>query len=394
MTRRLRLSRTTSMRSSATSSSSAASGSSRRGRRHDRGDRLDHRAGDGPRPRGHARTTSTAPSPPPARRSTAWSQVTADRPRRGAAAAIAAGLAARGRRDRRADRARGRHADRRSRPHDPGRPAGDVVRRRCPQVIERDRPGRSRSATRSIVREPVGVVGAITPWNYPLHQICAKVAPALAAGCTVVVKPSEVTPLNAFMLAEIIEEVGLPAGVFNLVHRLRPGRRRGDRGAPGRRHGLVHRLDRAPASASREVARRNRQARRARARRQVAERDPRRRRPRRPRSSHGVSSCFLNSGQTCTALTRMLVPARAAAEAEAIAAAVAEQIDGRRPVRARRRPRAAGLGRPARARARLHPQGQSRRARSCVAGGAEPPEGLEQRLLRAADRLLRRDART
>src|SRR3954447_10773074 len=59
-----------------------------------------------------------------------------------------------------------------------------------------------------IVREPAGVLGAITPWNYPLHQIAAKVAPALAAGCTVVLKPSEVVPLNAFILAEVIEEVG------------------------------------------------------------------------------------------------------------------------------------------------------------------------------------------
>src|ERR1700732_3471079 len=71
--------------------------------------------------------------------------------------------------------------------------------------------------TSLVVREPVGVVGCITPWNYPLHQIAAKVAPALAAGCTVVLKPSEVAPLNAFILAEIIDEVGLPAGVFNLV---------------------------------------------------------------------------------------------------------------------------------------------------------------------------------
>jgi len=61
-----------------------------------------------------------------------------------------------------------------------------------------------------VVREPIGVVGAITPWNYPLHQIAAKVAPALAAGCTVVLKPSEVAPLNAFILAEIIDDVGLP----------------------------------------------------------------------------------------------------------------------------------------------------------------------------------------
>ena len=68
-----------------------------------------------------------------------------------------------------------------------------------------------------VLREPVGVLGAITPWNYPLNQIAAKVAPALAAGCTVVLKPSEVTPLNAFLLAEVIEAAGLPAGVFNLV---------------------------------------------------------------------------------------------------------------------------------------------------------------------------------
>jgi len=68
-----------------------------------------------------------------------------------------------------------------------------------------------------IVREPVGVVGAITPWNYPLHQIVNKVAPAIAAGCTVVLKPSEVAPFSAFLLADIIDEVGLPPGVFNLV---------------------------------------------------------------------------------------------------------------------------------------------------------------------------------
>src|SRR5215213_5995393 len=68
-----------------------------------------------------------------------------------------------------------------------------------------------------VLREPIGVLGAITPWNYPLNQIAAKVAPALAAGCTVVLKPSEVTPLNAFLLAEVVEAAGLPAGVFNLV---------------------------------------------------------------------------------------------------------------------------------------------------------------------------------
>ncbi|WP_405546149.1 aldehyde dehydrogenase family protein [Streptomyces phaeochromogenes] len=70
--------------------------------------------------------------------------------------------------------------------------------------------------------EPVGVVGAITPWNYPLHQIVAKVAPALAAGCTVVLKPAEDTPLTAQLFAEAVHEAGLPAGVFNLVTGLGP----------------------------------------------------------------------------------------------------------------------------------------------------------------------------
>jgi len=69
-----------------------------------------------------------------------------------------------------------------------------------------------------IVREPIGVVGMITPWNWPLNQICCKVGPAIAAGCTMVLKPSEVAPLNAILFAEILDEAGVPAGVFNLVN--------------------------------------------------------------------------------------------------------------------------------------------------------------------------------
>ena len=68
-----------------------------------------------------------------------------------------------------------------------------------------------------IVKEPIGVVGMITPWNFPLHQIMGKVAPALAAGCTMILKPSKEAPLNAFILADIIHGCGLPAGVFNLI---------------------------------------------------------------------------------------------------------------------------------------------------------------------------------
>src|SRR5262245_44365192 len=72
--------------------------------------------------------------------------------------------------------------------------------------------------TTLLVREPVGVCGLITPWNWPINQITCKVAPALATGCTMVLKPSEVAPLNAIVFTEILEEAGVPAGVFNLVH--------------------------------------------------------------------------------------------------------------------------------------------------------------------------------
>ncbi|MEM8925143.1 MAG: aldehyde dehydrogenase family protein [Actinomycetota bacterium] len=69
-----------------------------------------------------------------------------------------------------------------------------------------------------VVKEPIGVVGMITPWNWPVNQIACKVAPALAAGCTMVLKPSEVAPLNALLFAEVLHEAGVPAGVFNLVN--------------------------------------------------------------------------------------------------------------------------------------------------------------------------------
>lgn len=81
----------------------------------------------------------------------------------------------------------------------------------------RELPAEERIGNSIVIRVPVGVVGAITPWNYPLYQLAAKVGPALAAGCTVVVKPSSVAPLSNFILAEIIDGLGLPKGVFNLV---------------------------------------------------------------------------------------------------------------------------------------------------------------------------------
>ena len=165
------------------------------------------------------------------------------------------------------------------------------------------------------------MVGAITPWNYPLHQISLKVAPALAAGCTVVLKPSEVVPLNAFVLAEIIEAAGLPPGVFNLVTGTGP-----EVGEAIVRHPEV---DMVSFTGSTRAGRR------------VSELASEHVKPvalelggKSPNVilddadlqhavADGVAKCFLNSGQTCSALTRMIVPREKLEEAEGIAAASA-----------------------------------------------------------------------
>jgi aldehyde dehydrogenase (NAD+) len=175
-----------------------------------------------------------------------------------------------------------------------------------------------------IVREPVGVVAAITPWNYPLHQIALKVAPALAAGCTVALKPSEVAPLNAFVLAEIMEAVGLPAGVFNLVTGTGPVVGEALVSDPG--------TDAVSFTGSTRAGRRVSELAAANVKPVALElggkspnvilddADLERAVP------DGVAKAFLNSGQTCSALTRMLVPRDRLAEVEKIAAAAAEQF--------------------------------------------------------------------
>jgi aldehyde dehydrogenase (NAD+) len=203
-----------------------------------------------------------------------------------------------------------------------GLPSGNMAG--YAQILD-DFPFEERIGNSLVVREPVGVVGAITPWNYPLHQIIAKVAPALAAGCTVVLKPSEVTPLNAFILAEIIDEVGVPAGVFNLVSGTGPvvgeaiaahpdvdmvsftgstraGKRVSELGAQtvkrvhlelgGKSANII--LDDADLDAC------------------IA--------------PGVVFGCYLNSGQTCSALTRMLVPREKQEEIVARAKAAAESV--------------------------------------------------------------------
>jgi aldehyde dehydrogenase (NAD+) len=178
-----------------------------------------------------------------------------------------------------------------------------------------------------ILREPIGVVGCITPWNYPLHQIAAKVAFAMAAGCTVVLKPSEVAPMDAFILAEIIDEVGLPAGVFNLVTGYGP-----EVGTAMSAHPLIDMMSFTGSTrAGRSVAQTGAETVKKIAlelggksanimledlsTEQMAK-----------AVADGVGKAFLNSGQTCSALTRMLVPRTRLAEAEKIAAEAAEKM--------------------------------------------------------------------
>jgi len=224
-----------------------------------------------------------------------------------------------------------------------------------------------------VVREPVGVVGAITPWNYPLHQIALKVAPALAAGCTVVLKPSEVAPFNAFILAEVAEAAGLPKGVLNVVTgtgaaagealvkhpgvdmisftgSTRAGKRISELAAQtvkrvalelgGKSASLI--LDDADLAAAVKGT---------------------------------VNGCYLNSGQTCTALTRMLVPQSKYEEAVKLAAEIAKGFTPGDPLLESTR-----LG-------PLSSQAQLERVRGYIkkgvaegaellAGGADAPEGV------------------
>ncbi|WP_309060167.1 aldehyde dehydrogenase family protein [Streptomyces sp.] len=179
----------------------------------------------------------------------------------------------------------------------------------------------------TVLHEPVGVVGAITPWNYPLHQIVAKVAPALAAGCTIVVKPAEDTPLTARLFAEAVHEAGVPAGVFNLVTGLGPvaGQALAEHPdvdlvsftgstAVGRRigaiaSGMVKRVALELGGKSANVILPSADLARA--------------------VNVGVANVMSNSGQTCSAWTRMLVHRDSYDEAVELAAAAAAKYGDR-----------------------------------------------------------------
>jgi aldehyde dehydrogenase (NAD+) len=226
-----------------------------------------------------------------------------------------------------------------------------------------------------VVREAVGVVAAITPWNYPLHQIACKVAPALAAGCTVVLKPSGEAPLNAFFLAEIMDAVGLPPGVFNLV--TGPGKVIGERLASHPDVDLVSFTGSTAAG------------------RRVSELASQTVKPcalelggKSPNVilddadletavKNGVSNCFLNSGQTCSALTRMLVPRAKLALAEEIAQQAAESFTPGDPFDADTRLGPVVSDQQRKTVRQYIEQGLAEGAK-LVTGGSQAPEGLDR----------------
>jgi len=226
-----------------------------------------------------------------------------------------------------------------------------------------------------VLREPVGVLGAITPWNYPLNQIACKVAPALAAGCTVVLKPSEVTPLNAFLLAEVIEAAGLPAGVFNLITGTGPVVGEAIAGHPG--------VDMVSFTGSTRAGRRVSELAAATVKPVAMElggkspnvilddADLAKAVP------DGIAKCFLNSGQTCSALTRMLIPRQRLAEVEELAKAAAETFTPGDPFDSGTRlgPLVSDVQRQ---RVRSYIEKGIEEGARLLTGGAEAPEGLER----------------
>jgi aldehyde dehydrogenase (NAD+) len=243
------------------------------------------------------------------------------------------------------------------------------------QALVDEFPWEERIGNSLVVREPIGVVGCITPWNYPLHQIAAKVAFALAAGCTIVLKPSEVAPLNAFVLAEIIHDTGLPPGVFNMVS--------GFGAVVGEAIAANPDVDMVSFTGSTRAGRRVAELASARVAKVALELGGKSANVILPDAdlkravSDGVGKAFLNSGQTCSALTRMLVPRDKLAEAEQIAAEAAEAMT---------------VGDPFAETSKLGPlvsEAQWQRVEGyiqkgidegakVVAGGAGKPEGLEK----------------
>ncbi|WP_431700272.1 aldehyde dehydrogenase family protein [Pseudomonas sp. BR20] len=176
----------------------------------------------------------------------------------------------------------------------------------------------------AIEREPIGVCGLITPWNWPLYQITAKVAPAIAAGCTVVLKPSELSPLSALLFAQLVHDAGLPPGVFNLVN--------GSGAEVGAAMAAHADIDMISITGSNRAGALVAQAAAPTVKRVTQELGGKSPNVLLPDADFakvvplGVMSAFRNVGQSCSAPTRMIVPRSRLAEVEALAAATANAL--------------------------------------------------------------------
>lgn len=169
----------------------------------------------------------------------------------------------------------------------------------------------------AIVREPIGVCGLITPWNWPLYQITAKVGPALAAGCTIVLKPSEQSPLSALLFAQLMRDAGVPAGVFNLVHGDGP-----EVGAALSAHPDVDMISITGSTRAGVLVAQAAAPTVKRVAQELGGKSPNVILPDADLARAvpaGVASGFRNVGQSCSAPTRMLVPRERLAEVERIA---------------------------------------------------------------------------
>jgi aldehyde dehydrogenase (NAD+) len=175
-----------------------------------------------------------------------------------------------------------------------------------------------------IFKEPIGVCGLITPWNWPVNQISCKVAPALAVGCTMVLKPSEVAPLSAYIFAQVMHEAGVPAGVFNMIN--------GDGPVVGTalsRHPDVSMMSFTGSTRAGSLVAQNAAPTVKRVTQELGGKSPNivlDDADLETAVTHGVMHMYTNTGQSCNAPSRMLVPADRLAEAEAIAAKVTESV--------------------------------------------------------------------
>lgn len=186
----------------------------------------------------------------------------------------------------------------------------------------------TRRGTTAIMREPIGVCGLITPWNWPLYQITAKVGPALAAGCTLVLKPSELSPLSAYLFAEVMEDAGTPPGVFNLVV--------GDGAGVGAALSSHPDVDMISITGSTRAGVLVAQAAAPTVKRVAQElggKSPNIILPDADLNravAPGVNACFRNVGQSCSAPTRMIVPREKLANIEALVlSTIAEMVVGK-----------------------------------------------------------------